>query len=200
MLKRMITPMLALLLFFAAETNAQLGVTPKIGLGIGPVVGYQKAGDADNGRFMFGAALRLRLSEALGAEASINYRQEKYGNGAVTVKSWPIMVTGMLYPIPFVYGLLGAGWYNTTFDYSNNVKNSVTALGFSLGDKNIQRFGWHVGAGLELDTGTGTKLFGDIRYVFLNYSLDNLATQAVNSLKDLNSNFFVVSVGLLFGF
>lgn len=199
MLKKMMM-ILTVFLFLAAETNAQMGMEPKLGLGIGPVVGFQKAGDADNGRFMFGGALRLRLPGALGAEASINYRQEKYANGALTVKSWPIMVSGLLYPIPFVYGILGGGWYNTTFDFRSDVRNNATALGISLGDKTVQKFGWHVGAGLELDSGTGTKFFGDIRYVFLNYDLSSLATQAVNNVNDLNSNFFVISVGLLFGF
>ncbi|MCI0690989.1 hypothetical protein L0337_03165 [candidate division KSB1 bacterium] len=48
---------------------------------------------------------------------SINYRQEKFNNGALTVRSWPVMVTGLLYPLPIVYGAVGAGWYNTKFDF-----------------------------------------------------------------------------------
>jgi opacity protein-like surface antigen len=190
----------AIFIFFAAEIKAQTGFESKTGLGIGPVLGWQKAKDADNGRIMFGAALRLRLTQALGAEASINYKQDKYANDAITAKSWPIMISGLFYPIPMIYGIIGAGWYNTTFDYSNNVVNSISLLGLKLGDQTVQRFGWHFGAGLEIDTGSSMKLFGDVRYIFLQDKFDNAAIQAIKSVNSLNSNFYVINVGLLFGF
>jgi hypothetical protein len=87
---------------------------------LGPQIGLYKATDADNVSMMGGATCRLKLTPVLGAEASVNYRQENYLNDAVTVRSWPVMVTGLIYPIPFIYGAIGAGWYNVTFDYGSS--------------------------------------------------------------------------------
>ncbi|MGE5399562.1 MAG: outer membrane beta-barrel protein [Ignavibacteriales bacterium] len=176
--------LMIVLVFVASEIKAQ-------GIGIGPQLGWQKSSSADNGALMYGAALRVKLSPAIGIEGSINYRQEKYADGGLTVRSWPVMVTGLIYPIPVVYGAIGVGWYNTTFDYSQeltlkNLQNNTT-----------QNFGWHLGGGLELPLGKSAWLTGDIRYVFLNYDFGQLATQA--STGDLSSNFFVITVGLLFG-
>lgn len=156
------------------------------GLNFGPQLGYYKARDADNGEVMYGAALRLRILPFLGAEGSINYRQEDYGDNAVTVRSWPVMITGLLYPIPFLYGALGAGWYNTTFDYNNDLAD--------LGSETKQEFGWHVGGGLELPLGTVAKVTGDIRYVFLDYNFADAP-----QLPETDADFYVITIGVLFG-
>lgn len=163
-------------------------VAPQVlaqGIGLGPQIGYQKAADADDGKLMFGAALRLMLTSALGVEGSINYRQEKFADDALTVRSWPVMVTGLLYPLPIIYGAVGAGWYNTTFDFDQNL---VIAE-----DETTQEFGWHFGAGLELPIGAKSRLTGDIRYVFLDYDFDEIP------FRDVDSNFYVITVGFLFG-
>ena len=153
-------------------------------IGLGPVVGYHKAADADEGNIMVGGAIRLKLSPALGVEASINYRQEKFADSDLTVRSWPVMVSGMIYPLPIIYGVIGAGWYNTTFDYASDLR---------IDNETFQEFGWHFGGGVELPMG-GATLIADIRYVFLDYEFDQLPTS-----PDLKSNFFVISVGVLFG-
>ncbi len=150
--------------------------------GLGLHVAYQKATDAEKGRLMFGGALRLKLTNSLTVEGSIDYRQEKY-NATQTVRSWPVMVTGMLHVLPIVYGSVGAGWYNTTLDVDiPGVENETT-----------QEFGWHFGGGLEIPIGAGKKLTGDVRYVFLDYEFDALP------FKGVDSNFFMFSVGILFG-
>jgi opacity protein-like surface antigen len=171
-----ITITLAMIAFFAPYVAAQ-------SMGVGPQIGFHRAADADNGNFMGGAALRLKLTPALGVEGSINYRQEQFINDALTVRSWPIMVTGMLYPLPVAYGAIGAGWYNTTFDFNSDI----------LEDETSQEFGWHFGAGVELPVGTNVKLTGDLRYVFLDYDFDEVP------FDDVDSNFYVISGGLLFG-
>ncbi len=153
---------------------------------LGPQVGYYKAEGAD-GNFMGGVAWRFKFTPMLGLEGSINYRQEKYANGALTVRSWPVMVTGLIYPLPIVYGAIGAGWYNTTFDYDQNLLPN-------LKDETTQEFGWHFGGGVELPIGTRFKLTGDVRYVFLNYDF-----KEIPGSSDLKSNFYVVTIGLLFG-
>ena len=156
-------------------------------IGIGPQVGFYKASDADNGSFMGGVACRVKFSPVLGAEASVNYRQENYLSNAVRVKSWPVMVTGLIYPVSFLYGAIGAGWYNVTFDYDQNKLPLLT-------DETTQKFGWHFGGGVEIPVGLAMKLTGDIRYVFLDYNFKGLPGSG-----DPKSDFAVVMVGLLFG-
>jgi hypothetical protein len=158
-------------------------------INLGPQLGYYKAQDADNGAFIGGVTCRLKFTSVLGAEASINYRQETYGHDAVTVRSWPVMATGLIYPIPFVYGAMGAGWYNLTFDYNQNKYPDLNLI-----DETTQKFGWHFSVGAELPVGPIFKLTGDIRYVFLNYKFQEMPGSA-----NLKSDFYVITVGFLFG-
>ena len=171
---------MGLAVLIAAPVNAQ-------SVSLGPQVGYYRVPDADKGELMFGAAWRFKFTPMFGLEASINYRQEKYADGALTVRSWPVMVTGLIYPVPFVYGAIGAGWYSTTFDYDQN-------RFLLLNDETTQEFGWHFGGGVELPVGTKFKLTADIRYVFLNYDF-----KEIPGSDDLESNFYVITAGLLFG-
>ncbi len=165
-----------------AQVNAQ-------SISLGPQIGYYKARDADQGNFMGGAACRLKLIPVLGVEASINYRQEKYVNDALTVRSWPVMITGLIYPLPIAYGAIGAGWYNTTFDYD---QSKFPLQDFK--DETKQEVGWNFGGGVELPVGSNFKLTAAIRYVFLNYDFKQIPGRG-----DLNSNFTVFTVGFLFG-
>jgi len=171
---------------------ASIPVAAQGGIGFGPQVGFYKAQDADDVRIMGGAALRLKLSEALGVEASINYRKEAYSNGFVNATSWPVMVTGLVYPIPVVYGAIGAGWYNTSIDY--NIPPGFLGGPGTITSETKQEFGWHFGGGVELPVGSVAKIVGDIRYVFLNYDFKSFPGS-----NGVNSNFYVITVGLLFG-
>lgn len=167
----------ALITLMSVHVNAQ-------SLNLGPQLGYYKTQDADKGSYMGGAALRLKLM-GLGVEASINYRQEKYANDAMTVRSWPVMVTGLFYPLPIVYGAVGAGWYNTTLHYDPKIYPL-------LKDATTRKVGWHFGGGVELPMGP-VKLTGDVRYVFLNYDFKGIP----GGMK-MKSNFYVITVGFLF--
>ena len=175
------------LVVFAVTTLAAQG-----SIGFGPQIGIYNTQSGDGVRIMGGAALRLKFSDALGVEASINYREEQFVNGAVDVKSWPVMVTGLLYPIPVIYGALGAGWYNTSISY--NVPPGLLGGLTSLSSETKQQFGCHFGGGVELPLGPVGKLVGDIRYVFLNYNFKTFPGS-----NGVNSNFYVITVGLLFG-
>lgn len=152
------------------------------GFSLGPHLGYQKAKDAESGKFMVGATARMNLVGALGAEGTISYRQEDYGD-YLTAKSWPIMVTGLLYPIPLLYAGVGIGWHRTTYDYDEST---------NLQDETETDFGWHLNAGVELPLG-GMDLVGDIRYVFLDRKFPDL-----EDIENLNSDFFMITAGLLF--
>ena len=160
---------------------------------LGPQLGWQKASDADEAKLMVGGAFRVKLSPSFGLEAAVNYRKEDYDNGSVSVTSWPVMVTALIYPIPIIYGAIGAGWYNTSIDYSSNV-----LLFSNENNQTEQNFGWHFGGGVEIPLGMsmsspGAILTGDIRYVFLNYDFQKLPGS-----PGLNSNFIYMTVGLLF--
>ena len=152
----------------------------------GPQLGYYKAQDADHGTYTGGLALRLKLMSVLSVEASINSRQEKYANGALTVRSLPMMITGLIYPYPIVYGAMGFGWYNVAFHYDQ----SRLPL---FADETTQKFGLHFGGGLELPLSSLLTLIGDFRYVFLNYDL-----KAIPGSGDIKNNFTVITLGILF--
>ena len=170
-------------------TSQGFSQVPKVDLTLGPQLGYQKSGDADNGKLMYGLALRIHGVPFIGFEGSINYRQESYLNDKITVKSYPVMVTGLLYVLPMVYGAVGFGWYNTKFDYSSDINNA------GIADETKQKVGWHFGAGVQLPLGLNSDnyLTADIRYVFLNYEFQGVPG------SDVNSNFYVITAGLQFG-
>jgi opacity protein-like surface antigen len=135
---------------------------------------------------MGGAALRLKMIPFLGFEGSINYRQEKYANGDLTVRGWPVMASGLIYPLPIIYGIVGFGWYNVTLDYDQN------KIPF-MKDETIQKVGWHFGGGVELPLGPSIKLTGDVRYVFLDYKFKKFPGSG-----DMKNNLTVFTAGLLF--
>jgi opacity protein-like surface antigen len=155
---------------------------------IGPQIGFQKAQDADEGRFMFGGAMRVKLIPFLGVEGTIGYRQEKFANDALTVRTWPVMVTGLVYPFRKIYGAIGAGWYNTTFDYDQARFPSQ-----GINDETQQEFGWHFGGGIELPVGKRFKLTTDFRYVFLNYDFD-----AIPGSGEIDSDSYIITAGFLY--
>lgn len=163
--------------------------TPAQTASFGPVLGYQKAQDADEGKFMGGVKLRLNVLPVITLEASINYRSESYYNGGLTVSSWPVMVTALIYPLPMLYGAIGTGWYNTSFTYDHN------RLPFALySDKTQQNVGWNFGGGVDIPVGPNVKLNADLRYIFINYDFEN-----VPGSEDAKSDFYMLSVSLLFG-
>lgn len=185
-----------LMMMITSLSNAQYrtysdGDIPRIG--IGPQLGFFKSGDSDDGNLMYGLALRVRLTPVLGFEGSVDYRQEKYANGRITARTWPVLLTGHLFVIPMVHGSAGIGWYNTTFDYGSDLADE------DLGEETKQQFGWHLGGGLELPMGTSATLKGELKYHFLDYELERLGNTQVEDLGDINSNFWSISVGVLFG-
>ena len=176
--------MLGLILLSAFPVLAQSTVS------IGPQIGIYKSRDADNTNVMGGAALRVNLG-GLGVEGSANYREENYDNEHITVKSMPVMVTGLLYVLPVVYGAIGSGWYNSSIEY-NYPPGFRGGLG-NTASETKQQFGWHFGGGAELPLGSSAKLIGDVRYVFLDYNFT-----AVPGVNGFNSDFYVITAGLLF--
>ncbi len=159
------------------------------GVRLGPQAGYYRMKDSDNGAWMYGLALRAQVLPRLGVEGAVNYTEDDYSDPSVTVSSWPVTVTGLIYPIPAVYGAVGAGWYNTTFDYASDLNHQ------GADDQTQRQFGWHFGGGVELPLAANARLAADIRYVFLNYDFDQLP-----GFGESDADFYTVTVGLLFGY
>ena len=152
---------------------------------IGPHFGYYEAKDADNGNVMLGGAMRLRLTDTIKMEGSIDYRQEEYRDNTITTTSWPVLITGLFYPTEFIYGAIGIGWYNTSIDYHNELAR--------FDDKSTQQFGWHFGAGVEFPFGDRIKIASDFRYTFLDYDFGE-----VPGTNNIKSDYFIVTAGLFF--
>ncbi len=171
--------LVALPIAAAAQANAYLG----------PHLGIQKADDADDANYLVGATLRLKLMPLLGVEGAVSYRQEDYIDDAITVRNWPVTVTGLLYPLPGLYGAVGAGWYNTTYDYADTFNDA------GIDDHTDQEFGWHLGAGVELPATPRFKITGDVRYVFLDYDFADLPDVVT---EDVDANFYSITVAVLF--
>ncbi len=152
---------------------------------IGAQVGFQKASDADNGNPMYGGLIRVKLTNAVGFEGSINYRQEEYHNDEIKVSNWPVQISGLFYPVEDLYGVVGVGWYNTNIKYSGSLSD--------VADKTSQKFGWHFGAGIDIPLSEKAFIFGDFRYVFLNYNFTD-----VPGGGEISSDFFMLNAGIMF--
>jgi outer membrane protein W len=167
------------------EASAQTGMNAYVG----PHLGIFKSQDADDASYLVGGTLRLKLIPSLTAEGMISYRQEEFAEEAVTVRTWPVTVTGLIHPLPIVYAGLGAGWYNVTIDYDDSINDT------GIEDETSQEFGWHVAVGAELPLSEKLRVTGDIRYVFLDYDFADVP-EAV--LEGTDADFYSINIGLLF--
>jgi opacity protein-like surface antigen len=181
MLQKMML-VLAGIIMISVIANAQGIENPTA---IGPHIGWYKSADADNGNMMWGGAIKLKLTNSLGAEASVDYRVEDYRNETIIVRSWPVMLTGLFYPVENIYGAVGVGWYNSEADFEKE-------LDF-IPSKSNQDFGWHFGAGVEIPLNEVLLLNGDFRYTFLDYNFEQ-----VPGSEEINSDIFAITAGLLF--
>jgi opacity protein-like surface antigen len=90
-----------------------------------------------------------------------------------------------VYPLGrVIYGAVGAGWYNTTFDFRSE----------AIENRTHQKVGWHFGGGLELPLARSISLTGDVRYVFLDYDFETIPGSG-----DTDADFYLITVGLLLG-
>jgi len=161
-----------LVLFAASYAMAQT-------FAIGPSVAYMKAKDADKGTFLYGATARLNFL-MFGVEGTIHYGEQKYYNDVVKVQQYPASLSGMFYPLPFVYGIAGIDWFNskTTIDMPGVAATTNSEMGY------------HFGAGVQLSLGP-IYLTGDFRYVLL-------GKMKIPSSGEIDNSNTCIAVGLLF--
>lgn len=190
MFKTVCFVVLSTLLLLPSTSHGQFDPTDKPKVYLGPHFGIQKTQDVDGTDYLVGATLRVKPLTFLGVDADIAYRQEEF-NSDLTVRSWPITVSGLLYPVPMLYGGLGAGWYQTTFDFSDALNNS------GVNDETSGEFGWHLVGGVEVQAARKIIVYGDFRYAFLEYDLEDIPGAV---LDGVNADFYSINIGLLFGF
>jgi len=130
---------------------------------LGPVAGYIRARDADRGTWFGGIQARMRFMRFFAVEGSITFHQDEYQDGDVVVTQYPVQLTALFFPFPDSqvrpYGLVGAGWYYTRFQYDG--------LFSAFKDETDRLFGVHVGAGVEVDLDRTVSIFADFRWIFL---------------------------------
>lgn len=135
----------------------------KDGFSIGPVAGYIKTRDADDGTWFGGGQMRFRFARILAIEGSITFHKDSFQDGDIDVIQYPVQVSALLFPIPDSpvepYGVFGAGWYYTRVEFEGPLSG--------LDDETDRAFGFHAGAGLQVELGPRFALFADFRWVFM---------------------------------
>ncbi|MBS0152367.1 MAG: outer membrane beta-barrel protein [Nitrospira sp.] len=138
-------------------------------------------------RWFGGAQVRVHPIRYLAVEGSVDYRRNDFGS--TKVHSYPVQGSLMIYPLglkrisPFILG--GGGWYFTT----------VTGPGGF--DDTQQRFGGHVGGGVQVFISNQVSADASYRHIWLekieskSASLDD---------KKFNDNGHMITVGLNFHF
>ena len=181
------TPLRALFLTLIAAVTLALAQPTLAQVGIGGRMGALHSNDADDTNLYGGAQLRWRLGPILGLEGSIDYRREEFDHGAIEIRSYPVLVSALLYPIPLgplqPYAIGGVGWYFSRVEIKNGPHDETN------------RFGAHVGAGLDLPIAPRVVLNGDVRWIF--YDVDSKKVRE-ERLKDLNTDGWLATVGITF--
>jgi outer membrane protein W len=169
---------------FAMDT----GGTDVPGFGIGPRGGFYDARDGDEGTFTGGLQARMRVLPFLAVEGSVDYHQSNFDDGAIEVRTYPLMVSGLLYVFPnpafSPYLLAGVGWHFQDIEFEAG------------GTERSNQFGGQAGAGFDVPLGTRTTLNADVRYIFLDFD-DDVETQAGEALS---ADSLAGTVGLTFYF
>jgi len=132
-----------------------------------------------------GLALRARVAPFVKSEIGVAYRSETYDNGDLTVRMWPVTASLWLSPVPTLYAGGGVGWYHTTLDYRS-------ALPFP--DATTQKFGAHLGGGMNIPILPKAAIDLNGRYVFMEKQQSQLPP------NQFDPDFWSTSVGLAIKF
>lgn len=134
--------------------------TPRPGFSVGGRASYfwNQGQNTDSGNWMGGAQVRAYLAKAFAIEGSADYRQTRFNNGNSFADIYPVQVSGLLYVLPnspvSPYLLGGVGWYFTRVRGPNNFERTTN------------RFGSHVGGGMQFFVHRHWSLDASYRYVF----------------------------------
>ena len=126
----------------------------------------------------------FRLGRALALEGAVDYRREELGGGA-EVRTWPVTASLVASPIPFLYGLAGVGWYNTTLE--------LPSTG-GADDRTEREFGYHIGAGTRVPIVPSLSFLADLRYAYVDYQFDEFG-EAVSNFD--GGNYLTLNLGIM---
>jgi len=156
---------------------------------VGPRIGMYDAAEASEWNDAVGAMARYRHGN-WGLEASVYYREEWVENETIWIKGWPAEFSGMFYPLKPVYVLSGLAIYNVFAQYDRSVEKLA-----ALESGNRFSWGYHVGAGLQVQLGERSHLALDGRYVWFDYKLQDFPGSS-----DIASDAWMVTTALMFNF
>jgi len=140
----------------------------------------------DDTRISYGLAVRGNIAPMLAAEIGLGYRKDELFDDTVESTQWPLTASLWAKPVPMMYAGGGVGWYNTTLHYPGTP---------ALASFTTQKFGVHLGGGLELPMVPGVaSLDLNGRYVYLG---DQKSDLPPNNFK---ADFWTTSLGVAFHF
>jgi hypothetical protein len=140
----------------------------------------------DDTRISYGLAVRGNIAPMLAAEIGLGYRKDELFDDTVESTQWPLTASLWAKPVPMMYAGGGVGWYNTTLHYPGTP---------ALASSTTQKFGVHLGGGLELPMVPGVaSLDLNGRYVYLG---DQKSDLPPNNFK---ADFWTTSLGVAFHF
>lgn len=123
-----------------------------------------------------GGFLRFKVGH-LGAEVSLDYRNDSNPAQSGRIKTYPLQAT-FLYSLlggpVSPYALGGIGWYTRKFE--------ALADGEVVAEALTRNMGYHAGAGVEVKLGRRAGIFVDYRYTFVDSGdLGDIAANALGS-------------------
>lgn len=151
-----------------------------------PSYGISKPIDGDvSAKSFAGLALRSDLLPLLKTEIAVAYRSESRFDDQLKVRQWPVTASLYLAPTSMLYAGGGVGWYQTTFDYKNDLL---------FEDETHQDFGVHLGGGFQVPLGPAAALDLSGRYVMMRDQQSRLVPEK------FDPDFWVTSLGLAIKF
>jgi|SRR5262245_17427242 len=163
-----------------------LGVNAARAAEIVPSLGMTRAVDGDDQtKISGGLALRTNLAPLLMTEIGASYRNDEFFGGDLNVRQWPLTASLYVTPVPSLYAGGGVGWYHTTFDYAEST---------GLPNSTDEKFGVHLGGGLQIPLAPAVAIDLGGRYVFMQKQESPLIPEK------FNPDFWTTSVGLAIKF
>jgi hypothetical protein len=145
-------------------------------------------GDIDDSSPIYGGVARLEVLSLITGELAVDYKKDSVEiNGQKgDISTVPIQLSALITFLPIVYGTIGVGWYNVSAN--DDITDQVSEL------DNISQAALHLGVGAEIPISNRLYVTGDLRYVFLDYNLDNVSSDVFDS----SASFTTFTGGLLF--
>jgi hypothetical protein len=150
-----------------------------------PSFGLTRAADGDETKSNLGLALRTDLAGPyLQSEIGVSHRKEEYFGGGLKTRMIPLTASLLLRPVPSLHADAGVGWYHTKYDYENP----------ALEDETDQKFGVHVGGGVQMPLAPKAAIDLTGRYVFMKDQESKLVPAT------FDPDFWTMSLGLALKF